>query len=200
MEQIVGGGIGALSVNKLARQVGYTPGALYRYFASKEALVIELTAAVAAEIGQALRDAMGEVPAGRPLARVASAALAYRELSTTLPNRFALVSVFLAEPRTLVPSAQDAAPGREAVVAALTPIGAALREAAEQGALRPGDPLERTACLAAALHGVLLLRKQAQRAPEHLDVDRLYTLTLRTLLLGWGARAEDLAEFEGGDP
>jgi hypothetical protein len=38
-----------------------------------------------------------------------------------------------------------------------------------------------------AVQGVLLLRKQARVAPGLLDLDRLSTVAVRTLLLGWGA-------------
>ena len=44
MEMVVEGGFDTLSVNKLAAACDYTPGALYRYFRSKDALMIALVA------------------------------------------------------------------------------------------------------------------------------------------------------------
>ena len=39
MELVAGGGLEALSMGRLAAAVDYTPGALYRYFPSKDALL-----------------------------------------------------------------------------------------------------------------------------------------------------------------
>lgn len=187
MAQVVDGGLGALSINRLARAVDYTPGALYRYFASKEALVVALAAEVAVAFGATLQRTVTLVPADAALDRVVVSALTYRDLSAAEPNRFALVALFLAEPRLIVTEAAEVAPGQHAVLAALSPFAAAFAAAEADGSLAPGDAIERTICTFCALHGVLLLRKQAPRAPEYLDVDRLCVGTLRALLIGWGA-------------
>jgi AcrR family transcriptional regulator len=39
---VADGGLDALTINGLARAVDYTPGALYRYFPSRDALVVAL--------------------------------------------------------------------------------------------------------------------------------------------------------------
>ncbi len=189
MAQVVSGGLGALSINRLAREVDYTPGALYRYFPSKEALIVALTAQVATAFGAILQRTLTLVPADAPLQRVVVSALTYRDMAAAEPNRFALISLFMAEPKLMVSEPEQVAPGQQAVIGALSPLAAAFHQASAVGALADGDAIERTICWACALHGVLLLRKQAPRAPEHLDVDRLYLTTLRALLVGWGAHS-----------
>ncbi len=188
MAQVASGGVDALSINQLARAVDYTPGALYRYFPSKEALIVALTAEVAASFGSMLQRTLTLVPADAPLQRVVVSALTYRDMSAAAPNRFALIALFMAEPKTLVSEPSHVAPSQSAVVAAVSPMAVAFEDAQAGGALDAGDAIERTICAACALHGVLLLRKQAPRAPDYLDVGQLYLITLRALLVGWGAQ------------
>jgi len=198
MAQVVEGGVEALSINKLAGAVDYTPGALYRYFPSKEALIVALTAEVATAFGAELAERLSRISEDAPLERVVVAALTYRDLAEVAPNRFALISVFMAVPRTLVSEAADLGPGRDAVITALRPFAAAFESAAVAGELSSGSAIDRTISSFCALHGVLLLRKQVHRAPEQLDVDRLYTVTLRALLLGGGADTAAVDAALGG--
>jgi hypothetical protein len=75
---------------------------------------------------------------------------------------------------------------------ALDIVGGAFAEAAERGALQPGDPLERAIVNWAALRGVEQTSKLARHLPDLFEVGHLYRTVVDTLLLGWGARAGDL--------
>lgn len=191
MGMVVDGGFEALSVNKLAAELDYTPGALYRYFPSKDALVSALVGEIIAEVGADLsRAALGDRP---PLARVVACARTWRDYAERHPQRFGLVSMLLAVPRLVISSDVAGAAAVEALLAALAPPIDALGAAAKTGALTPGDALERAVLLFSGLQGVLLLKKQSARAPGLLDLDRLLASMLRTLLAGWGARPEAIA-------
>lgn len=200
MDLVVAGGFDALSMHKLAKQLDYTPGALYRYYASKAALIAALTTRLIERFGEVLARTAGLVPADEPLQRVLVALLTYRDLAHAAPNRFGLLSMLLADPRSLVPDEVDAASPRQAMSAVLGPLMTALHAAQESGALAPGDAperspgdaAERSVVLFSAVHGLLQLRKQEARVPVVSDLERLVLVSLRSLLLGWGANPATL--------
>jgi len=185
MEAIVAGGFDALSMNKLAAALDYTPGALYRYFPSKDALVLALVAAVIDEIGRDLAALEGDVL--DPLGRVVAGAEAWRRFSEEAPNRFGLVSMLLAAPRLIVTDEALVANAMATLLTAVRPVATALEAATAAGDLSPGSAIERTLLLFSGVNGVLQLKKQAPRAPGFLDLQRLFASMLRTLLRGWGA-------------
>jgi AcrR family transcriptional regulator len=189
LRMVESGGLEALSMNQLAEAVDYTPGALYRYFASKDALLSSLVARVLGEIREHLAEVLARLPPrAAPLARVLVLIRAYAGFAERRPERYGLVAVTLADPRVLLRQADDAAPVVRAVMAAMQPLAGALAEAAAEGQLAPGDVAERTVTSFALAQGLLQMRKQARHAPAVLDIERLLTQGLRALLVGWGAK------------
>jgi AcrR family transcriptional regulator len=175
-------GVEALSVKRVADLADYTPGALYRYFPSKDAL---LAAVVVGSLdGLAVELAAVEGP---PLACIVGAARVYHAFSRREPHAFALITSMVGDPRVLMDDDVNAALVMEAMVRALTPLVVALDRATQTGVLQPGDARERTLVLFASLQGALMLRKQERRAPGLIDSDRLFFATLRALLAGFGA-------------
>ena len=189
LELVAAGGLEGLSMSKLAGAVDYTPGALYRYFDSKDALLSQLVARTLEGLRARLDAAVARLP-GRasPFARVFALVQGYRDFARVEPHRFALLAMTMADPRVLLQAPEDAEPVALAIMAAMQPLAHALGEAAEAGALVPGNVAERTLATFASLEGALLLSKQARRVPELFDVDRLAVYAIRSLLLGWGAK------------
>jgi len=187
-ELIADGGLEALSMARLAAAVDFTPGALYRYFASKDALLSRLVTRTLEDLRGTLDRAIEQL-ADRtsPLARVFALAHGLRAFARREPHRFGLLQMTLAAPRIVLEAPKDAEPVVQVLLAALQPVGAALADAVTAEQLDPGDVAERTLCVLALLQGVLLMRKQARYAPAVLDVDRLAVRGIRGLLLGWGA-------------
>ena len=153
-------GLEGLQMARLAAAVDYTPGALYRYVESKDALVA-----------------------------------AYRGFVRGAPHRFGLLAIAMAEPRILVGDGDHMRATAVAVIAAMTPLAAALDAAVAGEALAAGPAVERTLCLFALVHGLSQLPKLARAAPTAIDVDALVVSGLRALLIGWGGapRAVDHA-------
>lgn len=196
MRQVEEDGFGALSVNKLAEAVDYTPGALYRYFGSKDALLSRLIERVLEEVRGDLARAQARLSRkATPLAHVLALVDGYRAFAKREPHRFGLLAMSLAEPRILLSDEAAAQPVMAVMLSAMQPLSEALAAAARAGQLTAGDAAERTICVFAFLQGVLPLRKRARYAPRILDVDRLAARGTRALLLGWGAqpRAVDSA-------
>ncbi len=193
VQLVADGGFDGLSMSRLAEAVGFTPGALYRYIGSKDALLAKILEAALADVRTSLDGAVSRLPEGAsPLAVVLALALGYRTFARERPHQFGLLAMSMAEPRVLLREPEDAAGVIQRMVAALSPLSEALESAASAGRLGPGDVPERTICLFALLQGVLQLHKQARHARALLDLDRLTTSGVSTLLLGWGARRADI--------
>ena len=126
-------GVEAVSVREAARRAGVSPGAPFRHFASREALMSavaeEAQRRFRAEIARALADA----PADDPLARFRSLGLAYLRWAMRNPAHFTIIST-----RAHFDHDGSANVSRDnAELIALT--GDILTEAAAKGQLRPLD-------------------------------------------------------------
>lgn len=184
-------GVEALSIKRVADAADYTPGALYRYFPSKDALLAAVVVRIIEELAADL--AGSSAPGGPPLRRVVELCLAYRDFAKRQPHAFGLLSELIAKPRVLIEVPEDASTVGAAVARALAPLGAALEEAVGQGELRPGDGQERAVLLWAGLQGTLQLRKQERVARDLIDADALTGAMLETLLIGFGAEPHRVA-------
>lgn len=198
IELVAHDGLAALSMARLAAAVDYTPGALYRYVDSKDALLAQVVARILDDLRAALVKA---VPAGAtPIARVIALVHGYARFARREPHRFGVLATALAEPRVLLAAPAHSTPAAVAVIAALTPMADALAAAVAADQLADGDVVERTLCLFAMLHGLVQLPKLARHAPAPLDLDRVSRGGTRALLIGWGAkpRTVDAAFDRGG--
>jgi len=187
MGAIVEGGFRSFSMNKLADACDYTPGALYRYFASKDALVSALVQRVLVDVGHTLRAGVEALPEDRPLARIFALVDSYRRFSMEEPNRFALIASSFTEPERVVASGEAAGEVIRAMVDTMAPLADALDAAQRLGHLSPGSVVERGLVVLASTQGVLQMHKQARVAPTLVDVEHLSSVTLVALLVGWGA-------------
>jgi AcrR family transcriptional regulator len=86
------GGVESLSVREVARRAGVSPGAPFRHFESREALI----AAVAGEAQRRFRAeidaALAEAPAADPLARFRCLGFAYLRWAMRNPTHFEIIS------------------------------------------------------------------------------------------------------------
>lgn len=178
-------GLDALSMGKVAEAVDFTPGALYRYVDSKDALLALLVQRILDD----LRGELAAAPSATPLDHLAALVRTYRDFVGREPHRFGVLALALATPRVLLAAPVHGQPATAAVIAALRPVADALIAATAAGQLAAGDPIERTLTLFALLHGLAQLPKLAHHAPGAFDVDRLTHTGVRALLLGWGGAA-----------
>lgn len=191
------GGFEALTLAPLARRLGYAVGALYRYFPSKEALLVALQVELLGELARRL-EAGAEAARARteaaPLGRILGRCRVYRGLSEARSEEFRMISFTVGDPRVLVPD-DEARPVLDAAQPLLGALAADLAAAVEAGDLEPGDPVERALVLWSGLHGVLLTDKLGRIAPAF-DADRLARTFVPALLRGWGASPDDLQTLD----
>src|SRR5688572_13034800 len=81
LRQLAEGGAGALSINAIAKELGVSGPALYRYFAGRDALLTELILDAYADLTAAISTAR----------RLPDLAAAYRAWATAHPHRYRLL-------------------------------------------------------------------------------------------------------------
>ncbi len=195
-------GLTTLTMPTLAKRLGVAVGGLYRYFPSKEALLVTLQAEALEGFAADLAAAEGEAERWSPqgpldaeataLHRVARIPWSYLEDAARAPARHRLIDALLSAPQPLL--APEQATAAEAPLGQVLGRAAAVLEEAQQaGALGLGDAAVRTHVLWATVHGLDHLRKRDLRQPEALRVDPLARAALAALLRGWGAADAPLA-------
>jgi AcrR family transcriptional regulator len=88
---LVDGGPPAISLRAIARDMGMTAPAIYRYFPSLDALVVELTEDLYDELREAIEAARAAMPADAPIRQLAEMARAFRRWSIAHPAEFGLM-------------------------------------------------------------------------------------------------------------
>ena len=134
-ELLVAGGLDALTVNGLARRLDYSPGALYRYFRSKEALIVALQVEAVETFRGLLARRLAALADAPPLARVLAVVEVHRALVEVSPADYWLVSATIADPRQLVHDAEEQAASYAAFAGLIQQVSEALREAERAGEL-----------------------------------------------------------------
>lgn len=196
-----------MTVARVARAVDVVPGALYRYFDSKDALLAEMQRRLIADLHDRLtrdRDAW-ESHAGRSeldpqvraLLALVAVAHSYCELARGAPEQFRLLSVLLGDPRNLI-SHEQARVTAPTLMSLLQDVRSLFEDARALGALSEGDDMDRCLAYWSSLQGSMQLAKMERYSPKMFAARRLSLLAARALLIGWGADPDtlDIAEVE----
>lgn len=91
IEQVAAGGPSALSLNAIAKAMGMSGPAIYRYFASREQLLAALVTDGYAELAAVVQDASAAAARRRPERRLAHVVDAYRQWARANPYRYELL-------------------------------------------------------------------------------------------------------------
>ena len=82
------GGADAVSLRAIAREIGVTPAAIYRYYSSIQELVDELRADIMDELDAQVKFVHDEACADSPVIRIGEMAQAFRRWAIEHPNEF----------------------------------------------------------------------------------------------------------------
>ena len=184
MELIEAGGIDALSLNRIARDLGVAVGGLYRYFASKDELIAHLKIQMLASYAADQKRMLSKQPES-PVTRLIAMSYHYQTWFGARPGPAALVSAAVSDPRHLLPD-EPARRVMASVVAILERVAAELTAAERASQLSEGNTTSRALVFWGALQGLTQMRKLKRLAPEALDIDLLHE-GMTALLIGWGA-------------
>lgn len=193
-------GLAALTMQRLADEVDAAVGTVYTYFPSKGALVAEVQREAIDRLTSSyllLRPVIEERvadadPSIAGLAHLVGFARFCIESVDTLPQEQRLLQQLMYDADQMVPT-EEGARVLPTVLRLLDLARERFAAAASAGALAPGDPMDRTIVLAAALNGVLQVGKLSRWDAELLDGARLGRLLIDDLLAGWGAAVDHLA-------
>ena len=91
LRQLAEGGPPALSINAIAKELGVSGPALYRYFAGRDELLTELVVDAYDDLGEAVDDVAARTRDRPARDRLRAFARAYRDWATTQPHRYGLL-------------------------------------------------------------------------------------------------------------
>ena len=193
-------GLAALTMQRLADEVDAAVGTVYTYFPSKGALVAEVQREAVDRLTSSylllrpvIEDRVADAdPSIAGLAHLVGFARFCIESIDTLSMEQRLLQQLMYDADQMVPTEEG---GRvlPTVLRLLDLARERFAAATRAGALGPGDAMDRTIVLAAALNGVLQVGKLSRWDAELLDAARLARLLIDDLLTGWGADADHLA-------
>lgn len=149
---LVDDGVSALSMRAVARDIGYSPAALYEYFPSKAALCQALFFEGASGLSGRMQATMEAVPSGAPaLEMTRCMGLAYREFA--LENRELYLLVFSNPVAGFTPDKSD----REAASGGYDLLVETMRNGVASGDMRDMDPDIAALASWALVHGFVML-------------------------------------------
>jgi AcrR family transcriptional regulator len=196
--QVAEGGPEALSLNAIARELGTSGPALYRYFSSREELLVAVAASAYDDLAAALRLAADGARRRRPAPRFRAVAAAYRQWALEHPSFYRLifgepVASGQTAPGLLVPAADRAMDVLVDVLGELPgdpdAVGGALRGqlttwAAAHGRTPPAEPagLARAVRAWTRMHGVVSLELMGAFQSMGLDGGALFAAEVESIL------------------
>lgn len=204
MGLVVQDGMEGLTIARLAARMNASVGAVYRYFPSKEALLVGLQEMAIADFHDFMQARIAAASSrlasssenALALARVMVAFGAYLEHAERSPRAHRLVDAFLSFPEAILSDDEARSVGERLLAPILGAFADLLGEAVAAGALEPGDDAQRTRLAWAYVHGLDHFRKLDRLNPEPLRLKALLPLARTGLLRGFGARVDELAEAE----
>lgn len=173
LELVDADGAHDVTIASVGKAMGMTPPALYRYFASREALLSALVVDAYADLGSTVADAAEHAVGQDPAVRVRVALTTYRTWALAHPRRYTML---FSDRARGVPDSPD---GVAAINVGMVPVIAALGEIVAPSA--PADP---------ALDAALSRWAQAMGAPGELA-----PAALRLAVLAW-SRVHGLVSLE----
>lgn len=142
-------GFDALSIRRVAEEVGVTPMALYHHFANKDALLDALVARGFEMLERRFADAVAQ---GSVMLRLRAGITAYREFALAEPRLFELMYL---RPRPNVPSAPASLASTTSP--AFGRLIESLVESMRQGLVRAGEPASTILLIWSTIHGLIAL-------------------------------------------
>lgn len=196
LRQLSAQGAGGLSLNALAREMGMTGPALYRYFASRDALLTELVTDAYRDLGDALWESVKATEGEDVRARLRHQAHVFRKWAWAQPARFWLifgtpVPGYRAPADVTTPAAERSFAASLALLEEVADRVPPARDeierdleqwAADAGAAALPGPLLRHAFTSwTRLHGVLMLEINGQFGDHLPSADLIYAAEVDAL-------------------
>jgi len=204
MGLVVQDGVEGLTIARLASRMNASVGAVYRYFDSKEALLVGLQEMAIADFHHFMLDRLARSeprlaeasPRARALARLMIAFSAYVEHAASSPRPHRLVDTFLSFPEAVLSDEEARSIGERLLAPILGAFAELLEEAVAARAIEPGNNVQRTYLAWAFVHGLDHFHKRDRISPVELQVKALLPIARAGLMRSFGAEASATAEAE----
>lgn len=203
MTMVLNEGAQTLTMRKLAKAVGLTPGAVYRYFDSKSVILARIGQRTLGRYADALdrrETNAGDEAKQAGLTDEATALYAllarswhYFQLSVDDPAGWQLINLFLVSPRRIIDE-ENHLRMMAMFSAQLQRVAALTDQAVGAGALSPGRGMDRALVVFATLNGHLQYIKLARTSGMDFTPEETVFHGLDTVLAGWGAASEARAD------
>lgn len=197
-------GFDALTMKRLGDELGYAAGAVYRYYPSKDALLIALQRRVLEALAEDVAE--GEARARAYVARSRSVTAevgslvpllvgvrVYLTLGERRPAHAHLLARWLGSPGPMI-ATEVAAPTLAGILELFVSVPRLFEEAARGGAIAPGDAARRAMVLWSALQGALQVSKLDRFGVDAFRQAPLVDELCRALFVGWGASEDTFAD------
>ena len=200
-ELILARGLSGLTLTRLATGLNTSASALYRYFPSKEAIIVGLQERAIEALERQMRADIEAIDAAladtemppqvSALVRCLVLFRTYGDADPASRARRRLLRTFLATPDAVL-STVEAQQVNTILGRVIALSASCLDHAVAEGALAPGDGVQRTHVVWAAYHGLQDFEKRDRIQPPALQVQALGRLLFTTLFQGFGASSEDI--------
>lgn len=194
-------GINGLTIHKLAKRLSVTVGALYRYFASKDALVATLQCDGMIALQQAMEEvrveSMGWMKpqdvdeSVQHLTVLLLMSELYAAFARTGSAHYRLMTMVLGHPEPMVDD-QEAARVLMVAQPIFADLAELLQKAVASGCLDEGISIDRALVLWSSLYGLMQVQKIGRLVPNLMHQERMLNELVPSLLLGWGASVEQV--------
>jgi AcrR family transcriptional regulator len=171
----------ALSLRKLAAQVGTSTTAVYSLFGGKPGLLEAVFDEAFARFGQRLAEVE---PTGDPVDDLRVLGEAYRASALAEPHFYQVMFGSLGGAITPGPES------RERAEATFRPLVDGVRRAMDAGALRRDDPVTVASGMWAAAHGLVSLELRSLMPMGDVPADEVYRRSLTAMGLGWSVAVQ----------
>ena len=167
-------GLDAVSVRALARRLGVSPGAPFRHFTSRTALLTAVAVEAQDRLLEVVADARRHAPAGDPLAVFRTIGEGFLRWAFSNPTHFQVVST-----RAVIDYDDPALRQRnDALRADMLQL---MQAAAAQGCLRPGDVGQLVLGARALVYGLARMHIDGQFASWGVDSDGALRESMKVL-------------------
>ena len=184
-EVLSGDGPDALSLRRLATDVGTSTTAVYSLFGGKPGLL----QAIYDEAFRRFAEHLSAVePTGDAADDLARLARAYRASALDDPHMYAVMFGMRGRGFEPEPAAEERA-AKERAAATFAPLVDAVRRGIAAGRLPQDEPVTLAAACWATAHGLVSLEIGGFLPPDAGDPQRLFTEAVRAVAQGWAARS-----------
>ena len=196
LEQLAESGIGGISVNAIAKRMGVTGPALYRYFAGRDELLTALIADAYHDLAEAIRHAVTEHRKRKPEQRFRELASAFRGWALAQPHRYQLLFGTplpgYHAPQEMIAAAHRTMVALWEVIAALPDPGPSRSAALDRqlvawgrerwGEALPPGQLRRAILVWTRLHGLVSTELAGHLGPMGIDPELLFQAEIEEML------------------